>query len=499
MPEGERERVGRIERNRDQVLRYAQGVRGGPWSMALGPLSLTDPLAVAESSVARKRPSKVLWLGAVIPLLAALLLGKVFCSWVCPMGFFLEMTDKLRRPLRWMELHPADVKVWRGTKYLLLAVGLLIGAALSVPILTYIYPPAIVGRELHDLVFGIFDRAEIGRFGWWFGGLTWMSLILLGIVAIEITVSKRWWCRYLCPGGALYGLIGWLRPLRVRLDRDKCTSCGACNQVCHLGLRPMHDEMGPECDNCGLCISSCGDDSIAYALNVERGWHGRSRDRDARKDPTAKQVGGVVGIVLMAALLTGALASEANAHHILGIPHYAYDERYPQVPVLTYRIEAGRHAVELTGYPGMPEPGEQCFINVYIRDLETNISFDGMVTVQVLRDRFLSSDPVIYGPAQAELEESVYKFYPQFGDAANYTLRISFEDEGQPWIIDLPMVVGEPSSPWKVLAGVGAGLALFLLMIRALRIKQQRRARLASQAGSQPTTQTRAKPMGGFQ
>ena len=119
---------------------------------------------------------------------------------------------------------------------------------------------------------------------------------------------------------------------------------------------------------------------------------------------------------------------------------------------------------------------------MYIREVETNASFEGTVTVEVLRDRFIGSDPVIYGPAQAELEESVYKFYPQFGDEANYTLRISYRDQGQPWIIDLPMVIGEPSSPWRVLSGVTGGLLVFLLLIRALKIKQQRRIVVTAEA-----------------
>jgi hypothetical protein len=40
------------------------------------------------------------------------------------------------------------------------------------------------------------------------------------------------------------------------------------------------------------------------------------------------------------------------AHHILGIPHYAYDEQYPQTPVLTYRVDAGANELKMTGYPG---------------------------------------------------------------------------------------------------------------------------------------------------
>jgi ferredoxin-type protein NapH len=95
-----------------------------------------------------------------------------------------------------------------------------------------------------------------------------MSLILVAIALVEITVSKRWWCRYICPGGALYTLLGWLRPVRVGLKKAKCTLCGECDEACHLGLKPMQDQMGPECDNCGQCISHCDEDALDYVIQI---------------------------------------------------------------------------------------------------------------------------------------------------------------------------------------------------------------------------------------
>ena len=169
-------------------------------------------------------------------------------------------------------------------------------------------------------------------------------------------------------------------------------------------------------------------------------------------------------------------APPCQAHHILGIPHYAYDERYPQVPILTFKTNAGPHEVQMTGYPGIPQPGEQCFLNVYIRRLDDSTTFGGVVSLEVLRDRMIGGDPSVYGPAQAILEEGVFKFYPRFETESNYTIRISYEAEGAPWIIDLPMVVGEPGSPWTVLVGVLGGLVAFVIVIRAVRIKMKRRA-----------------------
>ena len=136
------------------------------------------------------------------------------------------------------------------------------------------------------------------------------------------------------------------------------------------------------------------------------------------------------------------LASPALAHHILGIPHYAYDEDYPQTPILTYKQNFGPHEITMTGYPGKPTPGEQCAYNVYITRLDNGEPFTGTVTLTVFKDNLLGADPIIYGPSDAELDQAVYKFHPRFEAEANYMARIEFFAEDAPWIIDLPVVVG---------------------------------------------------------
>ncbi len=167
--------------------------------------------------------------------------------------------------------------------------------------------------------------------------------------------------------------------------------------------------------------------------------------------------------------------SAAFAHHILGIPHYSYDESYPQTPILTYRVESGPYEIKMTGFPGRPQPGESCSFYVYVKELSTAKSFDGTVTMTVFRDRMIGEDPIVYGPIGVELEEAVYKFYPRFEEEGNYTARIEFSSQGVPWTLDLPVMAGEPGSPWKLLGGTLAGVILFLVVIRAVKIKMERK------------------------
>ncbi len=183
-----------------------------------------------------------------------------------------------------------------------------------------------------------------------------------------------------------------------------------------------------------------------------------------------------IAAALFFALLVVAPVGSVHAHHILGIPHYSYDEDYPQTPVLTYRVEAGDYDVKMTGYPGKISPGQRCSIHLYIHRKSTGELLDTPVTMTVSRDRMFLADPVVYGPMVGRLDERIYKFHPRFEEESDYLVRVEFEADGAPWTIDLPMVVGEPGSPAMVVGIVLAALAGFLVVIRAVRIKRGRRA-----------------------
>lgn len=265
-PGGETERAGKVVRDRNVALERAQAIRGGPWSAEIFGVSMTDPLAAAESIAASGHFPWVLAVGVALPILITLILGRVFCSWICPMGFFLEIVDKGRSLLKFLELRPGNVKVQSTIKYAVLAAGLIGAFFLGQPLLGAIYPPAIIGREVHESTFALFDRAEHGQPGFWIGGFSLMAFFLLGIGLFELLISRRWWCKSICPGGALYSLLGATRPIRVERNAKACTACGACNAICPMALRPMQDQMGIDCDNCGLCISHCGDKALDYKL-----------------------------------------------------------------------------------------------------------------------------------------------------------------------------------------------------------------------------------------
>lgn len=267
-PIGERRKA-----EQDRLLVAARSVRGSTWSLEVFGLTLTDPLAVLESIAASRALSWVLVAGVLIPVFGTLLLGRVFCSWMCPAGFLLELSGKLRRLLGVLELKPGKVRLWHGNKYVLLAVGLAFSFVIGLPVLGYLYPPALIGREAHNGVTVMFDRAEEGLLGFSAAGLTMAAWFLLAIALVELAFGPRLWCRSLCPGGAVYTLLGHRRLVNVERDPLSCTQCGSCVLACEMGLSPMTDQIGGECDNCGKCVADCPDDALHYVL-------GRSERRE---------------------------------------------------------------------------------------------------------------------------------------------------------------------------------------------------------------------------
>lgn len=206
---------------------------------------------------------------------------------------------------------------------------------------------------------------------------------------------------------------------------------------------------------------------------------GAARRRAIAALPTANPAANPLLAAALVFMMATAMINGAQAHHILGTPHYAYDEQYPQTPVLTYRVAAGRYDVRMTGYPGNPKPGEQWALNVYIVD-EAGELFDDKVKVTVAHKPMFGEGDVIYGPMEARLEEAVYKFYPRFDAEGNFQVELSFQGDDEEWVIALPVVIGTPRSAASILAIGGVGFLVLFVVGRAILIKVRRRKRLGN-------------------
>jgi ferredoxin-type protein NapH len=466
----------------DKPQEYLDGYKGTLWSMRVGGYDLADPLAAAEMTVASKTVHLPLLISVLIPVVVTLLVGKIFCSWICPAGLLFEITGKFRRVLRFAELPPPNVSFSTRNKYALLIVGLIIVGVMGLPIFALVYPPAMLSRLAHAWIFGT--------------ALTGMLTLTGLIIVVEVCVSPRWWCRTMCPGGALYGLLGWSRLLRVKLDPARCTACDVCAPVCEPGIDPVTESDGIECDNCGVCIRRCPDAALYYTIGLpgRTSWSLGSpmgsppTPEDAASPPNADKTGTPSKrLPVIASLLFLVLsAMPARGHHILGLPHYSYKDNYPQAPTLEYPATTGPYDVLLTSYPGKPIPGEPANLAFYVKNRNTGVPYEQSITVSVLQTFTFGRNRVVVPATDVHPFEVPHKLTVTFPEDGEYIVELTMDVEGALEVIPFMMISGDPTATVSVLIAIGLGLTTFVVVVRAIKIKQARRSRKTAPANASP-------------
>ncbi|MGB3278707.1 MAG: quinol dehydrogenase ferredoxin subunit NapH [Pseudorhodobacter sp.] len=242
----------------------------GPWfgiwwvkgnlsgSLTFGILPLTDPFIAVQSLAAGHWPEVTALLGALIVGIAyALVGGRAYCSWVCPIN---PVTDAAH----WLHTKAGLNKGWQpkaGTRYWVLAMVLAASAVTGTIAWEFVNPISMLHR---GLIFGM--------------GFAWAFVI--AVFLFDLAVSRRGWCGHLCPVGTFYGLIGRKSVLRVSAaKRANCDDCMDCFAVCPEmqvitpALRGKTGEtaliLSPDCTNCGRCIDVCAMDVFKFTSRFD--------------------------------------------------------------------------------------------------------------------------------------------------------------------------------------------------------------------------------------
>ena len=236
-------------------------IKGNTWSGTLFGLKISDPLAVVAQAFTGFSLYWPFILTTLIPLIATLLFGRFYCGWICPATLIYELNDNLAAWLRRAGLPVSRRKLDRRIKYVVLGVGLVLSVYFGTVMFGSIYPPAIIGREIYYAI-------ALGGFG---AGAVFFLLTLL----FDLMVSRRGFCRYVCPGGALYSILGRYRLFRIKRNVEMCNDCAKCNVVCQFGLDPLQDNFGMECNNCTACIAVCPTDALSFTVSFkDKGFKG---------------------------------------------------------------------------------------------------------------------------------------------------------------------------------------------------------------------------------
>ncbi|MDR0468047.1 MAG: quinol dehydrogenase ferredoxin subunit NapH [Campylobacteraceae bacterium] len=221
----------------------------------LDTLNLSDPYAVLQLLFAGGNLDAKAIVGALIILLVyALIFGRVFCSYVCPINIVTDSAGFLSRKLEINKLK-YNLSISRNVRYWVMVLALILSFVFGVAAFESISPVSILHREI---IFGV----GIGL------------LIIVAIFIFDLFVLKDGFCGHLCPLGAFYAFTSHFALLKVKYNNKKCTKCMECKVVCpeKQVLNITNNEydsfvQSGECTKCGRCIEVCEDNALSFSIN----------------------------------------------------------------------------------------------------------------------------------------------------------------------------------------------------------------------------------------
>ncbi|MBK9135148.1 MAG: NapH/MauN family ferredoxin-type protein [Betaproteobacteria bacterium] len=216
---------------------------------------LIDLNSAVQVMLAHKHIITNLVIGTLtVATLWLLLGGRTFCSWVCPYHLLSEWAEKLHLWLASKKL-VNDQQMNRGLRVVFWLVFAAAAVGTGYTVFEAISPTGIVSRAL------IYGPGL---------ALLWVAALLL----FEVVISRRAWCRYACPIGLTYGVVGIFSPVRVKYNLNDCLHEGDCRKVCLVPhvletvikgrAADVDVPLGPDCTRCGLCVDTCPTGSLTF-------------------------------------------------------------------------------------------------------------------------------------------------------------------------------------------------------------------------------------------
>jgi polyferredoxin len=191
-------------------------------------------------------PSGLMIFVAILAI--GLILKKAFCSWLCPIGTLSESLWMVGKKLfgrnlttpRWLD-YPL-----RSLKYLLL----------------FFFVYSIWQMDVSDLkafIYSPYNKMADVKMYFFFANISTFALWTIVILMIFSVFIKNFWCRFLCPYGALLGVLSWLSPFKITRNKSTCIDCELCTKACpsNVKVHKVNKVWSDECMNCLLCVEAC--------------------------------------------------------------------------------------------------------------------------------------------------------------------------------------------------------------------------------------------------
>jgi polyferredoxin/NAD-dependent dihydropyrimidine dehydrogenase PreA subunit len=236
------------------------------WTPLTAMMNLDPLLVFGQWLSSKKIPAGLIQAGTV--LVITLVLGRFFCSHVCPLGTSMDAVSGIagRRKRSW-----GPPPSWRRGKYIFLLV-LVVAAVLGQNLTHWGSPLSLAGRLYALLVWpfvhfllqptGLVHVLGVGAEPARIGQIGWLG-VLLGFILGTAWLVPRFWCRYLCPTGAVLAVISRWSFLTRRVQAT-CSECTLCSRYCPAGIAGPEDIPPGECLACRRCQDICPEQAVDW-------------------------------------------------------------------------------------------------------------------------------------------------------------------------------------------------------------------------------------------
>ena len=211
-------------------------------------------------------------------VLVTLVMGRVYCSTVCPLGAWQDAWARLGRSLRHNGFERRNYRYsrpltpWRTTSLVVFVAAVLLGVTAVVALLDpwTIYAEACeryllpAWQWLESLMGDPAVRIATASMA----GMI-VSVVLIGGISVLAFRNGRTFCNSVCPVGTALGYVSRFSLLHIDIDTDLCTQCRRCEHVCKAACINLNDHVvdGSRCVNCFNCLTACRDGAIRYTIS----------------------------------------------------------------------------------------------------------------------------------------------------------------------------------------------------------------------------------------
>ncbi|NDV23546.1 4Fe-4S binding protein [Desulfovibrio sp. JC022] len=189
-------------------------------------------------------------------MVMSLIVRKGFCGYLCPVGFIHNLLNRIGRKT-------GKIITIKGK----IELGMLIPKYIALAFFVNMVFFKMSGREVDTFIHSPYNFTAEAKMMLFFTDMSLTAAIVVSVILLLGIFIPYFWCRFLCPYGALLGILSKVSPVAIKRDEDKCISCGKCNTACPGGIEVDLKQTvnSAECVGCTQCINACPVDGC---LNV---------------------------------------------------------------------------------------------------------------------------------------------------------------------------------------------------------------------------------------